>query len=398
MINAFLSKHKTVHFALVSIIILGLGFSTDAAQVDRPESVIEESKKSVVLLAQGRQDPVTTTEVSLTQSGTQNSFVILMYHHVSTQTPRSTSVSPAEFAQHMAYLAEHHNVISLEAALDGLNNPTSLPERPVVITFDDGFKNILVNGHPIMRKYEFDYTIFINPARIDTLNSQLSWKEVKKMSKEGVTFANHTLDHLHLLDRHPNENEVTWLARVKQNINMAEEALSAQLGYSKKWLAYPFGEFNVDLKAMLKEMGYIGLGQHSGGVGKFSDLQSLPRYPAAGRFANLDTLFTKINSLAMPVMAVRPNRYVIKIEEIIGEIQIDVLLDDIKFSRIACFFGADSLPITQTEKGFSINITDPFYPGRTRVNCTAPSVKESDRFYWYSIPFFTPKQDGTFLD
>jgi peptidoglycan/xylan/chitin deacetylase (PgdA/CDA1 family) len=398
MINAFLNKHKTVPFALGSIIILGLGFSTDAAQVNRPESVIEESRKSVVLPAQGKQDSITTSEFSLTQSSTQNSFVILMYHHVSTQTPRSTSVSPEEFAKHMAYLAEHHNVISLEAALDGLNNPTSLPERAVVITFDDGFKNILENGHPIMRQYGFEYTIFINPALINLVNSQLSWKEIKTMSKEGVTFANHTLDHLHLLDRHPKENEVNWLARVKQNINMAEETLSTQLGYSKKWLAFPFGEFDLSLKAMLKEMGYIGLGQHSGGVGKFSDMQSLPRYPAAGRYANLDTLRTKINSLAMPVTAVRPHRYVMGVKEIIGEVQIDIVLDDIRFNRIACFFGADSLPITQTAKGFSINIKSLFYPGRTRVNCTAPSVKESDRFYWYSIPFFTPKPDGTYLD
>ncbi|MFT4732409.1 MAG: peptidoglycan/xylan/chitin deacetylase (PgdA/CDA1 family) [Gammaproteobacteria bacterium] len=398
MINAFLSKYKTAQLALGSIIILGLGFSTDAAQADMPESVIEGSQKSVVVLAQGKQGLIATKEVSLAARSTQNSFVVLMYHHVSSQTPRSTSVSPEEFEKHMAYLSEYHSVISLEAALDGLNNPNSLPERAVVITFDDGFKNILENGHPIMRKYKFEYTIFINPAQIDLSNTQLSWKEVKKMSKEGVTFANHTLDHLHLLDRHPNENKLNWLARVKQNINVAEEKLSAQLGYSKKWLAYPFGEFDSDLKAMLKEMSYIGLGQHSGGVGKFSDMQSLPRFPAAGRYANLDTLRTKINSLAMPVTAVRPHRYVMGIEETIGEVQIDVLLDDIRFNRIACFFDADSLPVTQTENGFSINIKNPFYPGRTRVNCTAPSVEQSDRFYWYSIPFFTPKQNGTYLD
>ncbi|MFT6085518.1 MAG: peptidoglycan/xylan/chitin deacetylase (PgdA/CDA1 family) [Glaciecola sp.] len=398
MINAFLSKYKTPQVALGAIIILGLGFSTYASQINMPEPVIEESKKSFAVLAQGKQGLITTKEVNLKERSTQNSFVILMYHHVSTQTPRSTSVSPEEFEKHMAYLAEYHNVISLEAALDGFNNITSLPERAVVITFDDGFKNILENGHPIMRKYGFEYTIFINPAQIDFLNSQLSWKEVKSMSKEGVTFANHTLDHLHLLDRYPNEHKVNWLARVKQNINMAEETLSTQLGYSKKWLAYPFGEFDLSLKAMLKEMGYIGLGQHSGGVGIFSDMQSLPRYPAAGRYANLDTLRTKINSLAMPVTAVRPHRYVMGVEEIIGEVQIDVLLDDIRFNRIGCFFGADSLPITQTAKGFSINIKSPFNSGRARVNCTAPSVKESDRFYWYSIPFFTPKPDGTYLD
>lgn len=398
MINAFWSKYKTSQVTAVSILILGFGFSSYAFQLDTPESTLNGSEKSAEIVALPKHNLATTKEMMLTTPSSQYSFVILTYHHVSAETPRSTSVSSDEFEKHMAYLAEYHSVISLEAALNGLNNLTPFPERAVVITFDDGFKNILENGHPILKKYGFEYTIFINPAQIDLLDSQLSWEDVKKMSEEGVTFANHTLDHLHLLDKYPNENNVQWLARVKQNINIAEEVLSDQLGYSKKWLAYPFGEFDLNLKVMLKDMGYVGLGQHSGGVGQFSDMQSLPRYPAAGRYANLDTLRTKINSLAMPVTAVRPHRYVMGIQEVIGEVQIDVLLDDIRFNRIACFFGADSLPITQTEKGFSINIKNPFYPGRTRVNCTAPSVKESDRFYWFSIPFFTPKEDGTYLD
>jgi peptidoglycan/xylan/chitin deacetylase (PgdA/CDA1 family) len=397
MINAFLSKYKTSQLVAVSALLMSLSFSNHAYQTEMSESLVQAPSKSAAS-AVTTPNIVSATKVALNKLSNTRGFVILQYHHVSTETPRSTSVSPQELEQHMAYLAEYHTVISLDAAVNGLANKTPFPDRAVVITFDDGHKNILENGHPILTKYGFEYTIFINPAHIDILGSQLSWSEVKKMSKEGVTFANHTLDHLHLLDRYPQENKASWLARVKQNINMAEGSLSQQLGYSKKWLAYPYGEFDVDIKAMLKEMGYIGLGQHSGGVGELSNMQSLPRYPAAGRFASLDTLLTKINSLAMPVTQVVPLRYVMAIGEVIGEIKVDVLLNDISFNRIACYFGGDPLPITKTEKGFSINIDSPFYAGRTRVNCTAPSVQQSDRFYWYSIPFFTPQKDGTYLN
>jgi peptidoglycan/xylan/chitin deacetylase (PgdA/CDA1 family) len=397
MINAFLSKYKTSQLVAVSALLMSLSFSNHAYQTEMSESLVQAPSKSAAS-AVTTPNIVSATKVALNKLSNTRGFVILQYHHVSTETPRSTSVSPQELEQHMAYLAEYHTVISLDAAVNGLANKTPFPDRAVVITFDDGHKNILENGHPILTKYGFEYTIFINPAHIVILGSQLSWSEVKKMSKEGVTFANHTLDHLHLLDRYPQENKASWLARVKQNINMAEGSLSQQLGYSKKWLAYPYGEFDVDIKAMLKEMGYIGLGQHSGGVGELSNMQSLPRYPAAGRFASLDTLLTKINSLAMPVTQVIPLRYVMAIGEVIGEIKVDVLLNDISFNRIACYFGGDPLPITKTEKGFSINIDSPFYAGRTRVNCTAPSVQQSDRFYWYSIPFFTPQKDGTYLN
>lgn len=397
MINAFLSKYKTSQLVALSALLVSLSFSTHAYQTDMSEMLVRAPSKSAAS-AVSTPTIVSATKEALDELSNARSFVILQYHHVSTETPRITSVSPQELEQHMAYLAEYHTVISLQAAVDGLTSKTPFPERAVVITFDDGYKNILENGHPILSKYGFEYTIFINPAHIGMSGSQLSWNEVKKMSKEGVTFANHTLDHLHLLDRYPQESKANWLARIKQNIDMAEESLSQQLGYSKKWLAYPYGEFDVDIKAMLKEMGYIGLGQHSGGVGELSNMQSLPRYPAAGRFASLDTLLTKINSLAMPVTQVIPHRYVMVIGEVIGEIKVDVLLDDISFNRIACYFGGDSLPITKTEKGFSINIDIPFYAGRTRVNCTAPSVQRSGRFYWYSIPFFTPQEDGRYLN
>ena len=236
--TTFLNKYQTLASAAACLLIIGLSFSTHAFQIEASETLNQEAVKSANVKA---------------TPGSEHSFVILQYHHVSSDTPRSTSVSPEELEQHMAYLAEYHQVVSLQTALSSIKNKTPLPERAVVITFDDGYKNILENGHPILKKYGFEYTIFINPSQIDILNSQLSWDDVKKMSKEGVTFANHTLDHLHLLDRYPNEDKANWITRIKRNITMAEEALSEQLGYSKKWIAYPFGEFDLDVKAMLKE-------------------------------------------------------------------------------------------------------------------------------------------------
>ncbi len=396
--NTFLNNDQNLPIIALSMLILSLSFSISARQIeaveDREQEVIEPAKLQVMTEKNQVGDKETTIQ---TPSG-EHSFVILQYHHVSTDTPRSTSVSPEELEQHMAYLAEYHHVISLQSALTSIKNKTPLPQRSVVITFDDGYKNIGENGHPILRKYGFDYTIFINPSQIGILNSQLSWDDVKQMSKEGVTFANHTLDHLHLLDRYINEDKANWIARIKKNINAAEDALSEQIGYSKKWIAYPYGEFDMTVKAMLKEMSYVGFGQHSGAVGQFSDMQSLPRFPAAGRYANLDTLLTKINSLAMPVTKVRPERYAMGIEEVLGKIEFDLLLDDINPNKIACYFAGDSLPVTKINTGFSIDIKQPFTSGRTRVNCTAPSIKENDRYYWYSIPFFTQKENGTYLD
>ena len=84
---------------------------------------------------------------------------ILLYHHVANDTPASTSISPAQFEQHMAYINEHHTVLPLTEIVAAIKAGKSLPANALAITFDDGYKNILTNGHPILRRYDFPYTI-----------------------------------------------------------------------------------------------------------------------------------------------------------------------------------------------------------------------------------------------
>ncbi|MBF7074418.1 polysaccharide deacetylase family protein [Glaciecola sp. MH2013] len=340
-----------------------------------------------------------TATTTLSPKGEQQqSFVILQYHHVSSTTPRVTSTSPDEFEAHMAYLNEHATVMSLDSAINRLKNRLPFPKNAVAITFDDGFDNILENGHPILRQYQFPYTIFINPDEIGVSPSQLNWNEVKQMSEEGVLFANHTLDHIHLLDRFSEENDKAWLVRIQKNIESAEAKLMDELGYSLKWLAYPFGEFSIEVKNLIASMGYVGFGQQSGAVGPFSDITALPRYPAAGSYAKLESLRTKIHSLAMPITGLRPSKSLMQIGEVLEKIELETNFEGFSAAELACYFKGKSLEVTKTERGFSIQLNARFTPGRTRVNCTAPSSTDRSRYYWYSIPFFTAQEDGTFLD
>ena len=172
------------------------------------------------------------TREILTQNG-----VILLYHHVSDNTPKSTSISPDMFKQHMTYLKQHHTVLPLAKVVNAILNSTPLPSNTVVVTFDDGYENILKNAHPIMVDMGFPYTIFINPGEIGSNRSQLTWEQVKAMHNDGVTFANHTLDHLHMLDGRTSNNgadsdtsDEAWLERVWQNVADAEAIIDSKIG------------------------------------------------------------------------------------------------------------------------------------------------------------------------
>ncbi|WP_088331140.1 polysaccharide deacetylase family protein [Lacimicrobium sp. SS2-24] len=322
---------------------------------------------------------------------------ILQYHHVSRHTPAVTSVSPEQFSEHMQYIAEHHTVLPLPELVKRLKKGEVLPENAVAITFDDGFQNILENAHPILTRHGFNYTVFINPALIGKEPQQLTWDEVRQMQREGVWFANHTDDHAHLLDR-KGMSEAQWLAALKNALEQAEETLQQQLGYSLKYLAYPYGEYNSAIQALLREMGYIGFAQQSGAAAPYSDFTALPRYPSAGIYANLNTLKVKLSSLAMPVLSEpinpelhyhhRTPRWTTRID-----------LTDIRPAQLSCYFKGQPLaPEWVTADSFELHITTPLKPGRSRVNCTAPSKRSPGRYYWHSQPFFVATQDGKWLD
>lgn len=323
---------------------------------------------------------------------------ILLYHHVSSSTPASTSISPEAFKSHMEYLDAHHTVVSLQDVVSAIQHNTTLPENAVAITFDDGYANILDNAHPILADLGFPYTVFINPDEIGVGPKQLTWEQVIAMHNDGVVFANHTLDHLHMLNGEQAMGERAWLEKVWQNVESAEKKIEDKLDISLKYLAYPFGEYNTALANKLKAEGYIGFGQHSGAVGPSSDMQALPRFPAAGPYANLATLKTKLNSLAMPVTQSSHKDPRMTTRNLSSPISLTIDSDDVRLTQVNCFFGGDPIETSLEENVLTFTLDETLPIGRSRVNCTAPSNAQPGRYYWYSTPFFVADEDGNYPD
>lgn len=323
---------------------------------------------------------------------------ILLYHHVSSSTPASTSISPEAFKSHMEYLDAHHTVVSLQDVVSAIQHNTTLPENAVAITFDDGYANILDNAHPILADLGFPYTVFINPDEIGVGPKQLTWEQVIAMHNDGVVFANHTLDHLHMLNGEQAMGERAWLEKVWQNVESAEKKIEDKLDISLKYLAYPFGEYNTALANKLKAEGYIGFGQHSGAVGPSSDMQALPRFPAAGPYANLATLKTKLNGLAMPVTQSSHKDPRMTARNLSSPISLTIDSDDVRLTQVNCFFGGDPIETSLEENVLTFTLDETLPVGRSRVNCTAPSNAQSGRYYWYSTPFFVADENGNYPD
>jgi len=328
----------------------------------------------------------------------KDNAVILLYHHISHTTPKATSVSPVTFRQHMQYLAEHHQVLPLKEVIEALQNRQPLPDKAVVITFDDGYENIYKNAHPILKEFAFPYTIFINPPLIGNVSYQLDWQQVKIMANEGANFTNHGSQHTHMLTKHKDEPEENWLSRTLQEIENAETILKKNLGYSLKYFAYPYGEFDSQLKTRLSSQGYIGFSQNSGAIASYSDFSALPRYPAAGVYSNIETLKVKLNSLAMPVTDVSPTDPKVALPSQSQNLTFTIKAKDLTLQQTNCFQNGQVLNKSIEGNSLSVDVNPITQPGRHRVNCTAPSISEKGRYYWFSQPFFVPTAEGKWLD
>lgn len=314
---------------------------------------------------------------------------VLLYHHVSANTPRSTSLSPQEFASHMAYLHDNgYQVVDLGQAISSIQAGDELPTKSVAITFDDAWRNIYTNALPIMEQYDYPFTVFVNTDPIDQNNRiAMTWDMLRDMKQRGGTLANHTKDHDYLV-RKPTYNQ-QWLQDTLANIAFAQQRLEQETGPTNKWLAYPYGEYNLALKQALKERGYLAFGQQSGGIAAFSDWQALPRFPAAGPYSNLKTLKLKLASQPMPVDYHGFPEPVIRLDEANANpptLSISMLRQERKGVRdqVRCFIlGAVETPTWQDKQHWQVSASAALPAGRSRYNCTSPIWGQSN-YYWLS--------------
>ena len=327
------------------------------------------------------------TNFTIAATSIDSHGVILVYHHVSTSTPPSTSISPEDFRNHLDYLQQNgFSVIPLDQMLEKLQTGKQLPDKAIAITFDDGYMSIYDTAFPMLQSYEFPFTLFLSTGPIDRRQQNfMNWEQAKEMSEAGVIIANHMVEHPYMLDKDPEESEIQWISRLEKELLVAEERIKQQTGQSHRYLAYPFGEFNTEIKTMLEKNGFIGLAQNSGAIGANSDFLSLPRFPLASIYANLDTAKIKLDSKSFNVELLKPQSPVTEVRN--PSVTLKFNDGDYNLSQIGCFANSKPLPMTWIDRDegiLSIEPTEEFTGRRWRYLCTAPVSGES-RYYWYSI-------------
>lgn len=189
---------------------------------------------------------------------------ILMYHSISHSAAakfKKFTVSPTVFANQMAYLYQQaYTPITVSQFIHMRSQVSSaLPERPVVITFDDGFADFYREVLPVLKQYSFTATLYVATAFVDDTSRwlqhegeatrpMLTWEQLTEISEYGIECGAHSHSHpqLDILPKSLSYNEIVQSKRI----------LEHHLGRQISSFAYPFGYHTAMIRRQVREAGY----------------------------------------------------------------------------------------------------------------------------------------------
>ena len=191
----------------------------------------------------------------------ERAIPILLYHKIGHPPPGARVpgqyVSAKLFRKHLAYLAGQ-GYESLVLA-DLAESDRALPPKPVVITFDDGYQCLYREAVPLLREHDFTATVFVvvegiggvnfwETAAGDVEEPMLSREQIGEMQAAGIEFGSHTLTHPHLT--------ALSAEQAAREIADSKRQLEEVLGRDCPAFAYPYGDWNPELRGVVADAGY----------------------------------------------------------------------------------------------------------------------------------------------
>jgi len=232
----------------------------------------------------------TATTIGAVDGDGDRALRVLMYHKVNDRPENPISVPIGLFDEQMAVLRElGYQVVSLDDVLDHVAGVTPLPQGAVLITFDDGYRDILENALPVLRRHGYPAVIFVPIGYLDDarplpheehlaaeglINPTLSWDELPELEAGGIRVESHGISHRPLADLDVDE--------AAREITLSKLRLEERLGRPVRAFAYVKGSeahYRPVHLSLLKQAGYeIAFTSVSGGNRTEMDPLRLHRY------------------------------------------------------------------------------------------------------------------------
>ena len=226
-------------------------------------------------------------------------FTCFAYHRFGDQRYPSTNISLDVFAAQLSFLREQgFAVLTLGAALEQLAEGADLPRPTVVLTVDDGYRSFLTGALPILRRFGYVATLFISTDNVGRAGF-MTWVEIADLAAQGMEIGNHSASHAYFLNLPVGQQ----LRAFEADVERAQAAFQAHLGWRPQLFAYPFGEYLPAWESVLQALGFkAAVAQNSGVVYRGSPVYGLPRFPMGGVYGTLEGLRQKSRLKALRIV------------------------------------------------------------------------------------------------
>ncbi len=187
-------------------------------------------------------------------------LTILYYHEVVVDGKGASyqKIEEKKFEEQMRFLNENGYTSMFFSELS-----KELPKKPVIISFDDGFKSVYEKAYPIMKKYGIKGNVYLPTAYIGEDEHFMTWEEVKTLTENGFEMQAHTHNHVDI--------RTLGIEEMKGQIELSNSIMEEKLGVKPRVISLPFGVYDKrSLKLLQKQAKYeYILGSFYGTINKF---------------------------------------------------------------------------------------------------------------------------------
>ena len=305
-----------------------------------------------------------------------------MYHRFEENKYPSTNIRLDDFLQHLEII-EKNNItfVNPKNFEDELKNRKK--ERKILLTIDDGFSSFYENAWPILKQKKIPFILFVSTREVGAFN-YMTWEQIREIVKEDfVEIGNHSHTHEYLVD----ENEDL----IRKDIEKSISIFKKELGKNSVFFSYPFGEYSVQFKEIIKSLNFkYAFGQHSGVVDETKDFYELPRYPINEKYGEINRFNSLTKTLPFKYKNILPEEKYLLQNNNPPKVKIEFHdgIDNLK--SLNCYSNEgnkwrQSNINFLNENTLAVNISEKFIGERGRINC---SLRDPSGYWrWLGVQF-----------
>ena len=233
------------------------------------------------------------------------------------------------------------------------------------------------------KEKKIPFILFVSTREVGAYN-YMTWDQIREISEENfVEIGNHSHTHEYLVD----ETNDIILADIKKSISIFKK----ELGKNSEFFSYPFGEYSLEFKKIIKSLDFkYALGQHSGVMDETKDFFELPRYPINEKYGEINRFNSLTKTLPFKYRNIYPDEKYLSQSNNPPRVKIE-FYDNIKNLRSLSCYSNEGDKWRQSNIKFEddvtllININEKFVGERGRINC---SLRDPSGFWrWLGIQF-----------